>query len=250
MHDAAIGLAHVEAEIGADPQASRCIRGKADHGRRTQAVGAFRIVLDALEAAVLAQAIEAAKVGADPDRAGAVFGNREHGVAAQAVRIGGVMPVAPEAAVSQQLVESAGLAAAPDASVAVDQQRRHVIAGQRGSVIRIMPPDAEIHAVVTRQAITRANPDETIAALAQGVDAAGGQAIGDAQQFEPRFRRWRSGAGARRQKEYCEEDPASSHAASPPRYAAMVPRAAPGRPAMLVLTLESGACRTPACPCA
>ena len=189
-------------------------------------------MLDALESAILAQAVETAEIRTDPDGPCAVLGNREQVVAAQAVRVLGIVPVTPKTAIGKLLVEPGRLATAPDAPLAIDQQGRNIIAGQRGGVVRIMPPDPEVHAVIARQSIPRANPDESIAALAQGVDLAGWQAIGNPQQLEPRFRRWWTCIHERRQQADRDEDSDSSHDPSPPRYRAMLTRDLHGRPAI------------------
>ncbi len=202
VHDAAVAFAHVEALVGADPEPSAAVGSQAHDRARAQAGRILRIVIDVHEAAVGLQLIEPAEIGADPDRAVAVLGERPDVVVAERLEIARHVTPAMEAfAAGVELVEARAFAAAPDAPGAVDQKRVDDVAADRGGLGRIVAEHAERDAVVAREPVVRAQPDEAVAILRELVHGARRQPVGNRHRHELRRRGRRRGSSYQRDEQ-------------------------------------------------
>ena len=207
-----------------DPQIAVRIHGQCQHIRIGQAA---RIVLDRLEIiqrAICCHPVQATAEGAEPQRAIVRGRDREHIVLAHRGRIG--MGIATEMqTIGLQRRQALTLDRDPHPVLCIHVQCLHQVAGQRSRIGRIVPPDAEARAVVTRESIVGGEPQIAARILRDCVHRARWQAIGDSVAAEQRrLRRGRVGSG-QQPEQAAGHDGAHGSPCGHPRNAASRPQA-------------------------
>ena len=174
------------AAVGAHPQPAGGVLGDAQDAVVAQAAGLTGIVHEPLETRGGAiEAVQPTAVGAHPDLSGAVLVEHPDHVARQGVRVGGVAAEVQEgAALGVPEVEAAALRPDPQIAAAVFEQRQDPVVAEARRVLRIVPPDLELVAVEAVESVLRADPDEAVPILQDGVHVLLRQAFVEGQPVE------------------------------------------------------------------